>query len=123
MGVSKNARKMSRFLCIVVGLVCSATLLYADVTGIILGTVNDASGAIIPNASVTLRNPYTGLVRSTRTDATGSFQFPLVPIGDGFVVEVTVPHFQTFYQSEIKLLVNQSYFLDIHLAPGAETQT
>ena len=92
--------------------------LLADVTGTILGTVVDSSAAVVVGASVTLRNPDTGYIHSVKTDATGSFQFLSVPIGEGFVVEVEKPGFEKMFQSDIKLLVNQSYRVDFHLQVG-----
>ncbi|MEW5979738.1 MAG: carboxypeptidase regulatory-like domain-containing protein [Acidobacteriota bacterium] len=94
----------------------------ADVTGTILGTVTDPSGAVVPKATVTLRNPNIGFVRTVQTDATGSFEFLSVPVGDGFVAEVSAPGFQKSVQSEIKLLVNQSYRVEFHLQLGEPTE-
>ncbi len=58
-------------------------LLRADIAGKILGTVTDPSGATVPRANVTLRNSSTGLNRTLQTDASGCYEFLLVPIGDG----------------------------------------
>jgi len=60
----------------------------ADITGKIIGTVVDPTGAVIPGAKVTLRNPSTGLMRTTQTDTTGSYEFLLVPVGENYAVEV-----------------------------------
>ena len=57
-------RKLCTATCVAVGLLLSAAFLRAAVTGTILGTVTDPSGAAIPGAQITLRNPNTGLVRS-----------------------------------------------------------
>lgn len=43
------------------------------------GTVIDPSGAVVPNATVTIRNPVSGFERSATTDAAGSFNLPNVP--------------------------------------------
>ena len=96
--------------------------LWADVTGTVLGTVSDPSGAAIPGAAVTLQNPNSGFLRSVKADATGSFEFLSVPVGDGYVVEVAATGFEKGVQKGIKLLVNQSYRLDVHLHVGAMTQ-
>ena len=97
--------------------------LLADVTGAIQGRVIDPSGAAVPNATVTLRNPDTGLNRTATTDVTGSFEFLAVPVGENYVVEVEVSGFRKSEQSGIKLLVNQRYRADFRLVVGALTQT
>ena len=60
----------------------------ADVTGAILGTVTDPTGAVIVAAHVALRNQNTGLNRSAATDQNGNYQFLQVPVGQDYVVEV-----------------------------------
>src|ERR1700677_861623 len=47
--------------------------------GTITGTVTDASGAVIPGATVTLQNPVSGLSRTAKTDASGRYQFTNLP--------------------------------------------
>jgi len=97
-------------------------VLLGDITGTILGTVTDPSGAAIPGAEVTLRNPNTGYLHSLESDSTGSFVFLSVPVGDGYVIEVSAKGFEKSVQSGIKLLVNQSYRVDMLLQVGSVTQ-
>ena len=49
--------------------------------GSIEGTVTDESGAVLPGATVTVRNQATGVVRETTTDGSGVFRAPLLPVG------------------------------------------
>jgi hypothetical protein len=60
----------------------------ADVTGTITGNITDASGAVLPGASVTLRNANTGLDRTIVTGSDGRYEFLAVPVGDGYSVDV-----------------------------------
>src|ERR1700739_1420048 len=49
-------------------------------SGTIVGTVTDASGAVIPGATVSIENPVSGLVRTLTTDTSGQYQFTNVPL-------------------------------------------
>ncbi len=62
--------------------------------GTILGTVTDASGAVVSGAQVTVRNANTGLERITLTSADGSYSVPELPIGS-YDVTVKQKAFQT----------------------------
>ena len=48
-------------------------------SGTVTGTVTDQTGAAIPGAAITLRNPISGYSRTSATDATGQYQFFNVP--------------------------------------------
>lgn len=50
-------------------------------TGTLLGTVVDPSQAIVPGATVTLRNTETGKITTAKTDKDGVFQFPSTLVG------------------------------------------
>src|SRR5260370_38186893 len=47
--------------------------------GTIYGTVTDATGAIVPNATVKIENPVSGYTRTTTSDSEGRFQFTNLP--------------------------------------------
>jgi hypothetical protein len=94
----------------------------ADVFGSIWGTVRDASGAVVPQASVMLYNLSTGLKRQVFTQSTGEFEFLDVPVGRGYAVEVQAAGFQKFTQSDMDLLVNQRFRVDVNLVIGTASQ-
>src|SRR3990170_2238439 len=58
------------------------------VSGTLRGTVTDANGAVVPNASVTVRNTETGLERTVVTSDEGLYNIPFLPIGK-YEVEAT----------------------------------
>jgi hypothetical protein len=60
----------------------------------VTGTVTDVSGAVVPNASVELREVSTAKARNAKTDATGQFSLPGLHAGD-YKVQVAVPGFTT----------------------------
>ena len=116
-------RWFCRFLACAAAMMVLPCALLADVTGTILGTVIDPSGGAVPGAEVTLRNPNTGLMHTMKTDPTGSFEFLLVPVGDGYIVEGSAGGFEKTVQSGINLRVNQSYRVDLQLKVGAVTES
>ena len=62
----------------------------AQVTaGTILGTVADSSGAVIPGATVQLRNVETGITRTVTTDAAGRYRAPQLGLGTYEVTRVS----------------------------------
>ncbi|MBI4463927.1 MAG: carboxypeptidase regulatory-like domain-containing protein, partial [Acidobacteria bacterium] len=58
-------------------------------TGTILGVVKDATGGVIPGASVTITATDTGMMRTGMTGADGAYRFPALPVGN---YEVRVEH-------------------------------
>jgi hypothetical protein len=53
----------------------------AAINGQIEGTVTDPSGAVVPGASITIENVNTGFKRELKTDNSGFFRFPVLPLG------------------------------------------
>ena len=52
-----------------------------EVTAGIYGTVQDATGAVVPNAAISLHNVNTGRNYQTLSDSSGNFALTLIPIG------------------------------------------
>jgi Carboxypeptidase regulatory-like domain len=62
--------------------------------GGITGTVTDESGAVVPNATVTIAGDQTKLTRTQQTTGTGSYDFVNLPIGN-YTITFTHDGFQT----------------------------
>jgi hypothetical protein len=92
------------------------------VTGSMLGTVTDASGASVPSAKVTITEVNTGISRSMDTNASGYFSFPTLEPG---VYRVTIEKsgFRKEVKERVELLVNTTVRADTVLQPGAITET
>src|SRR5579864_7559813 len=93
----------------------------AEVTATISGMVNDATGAVVPKATVTLTNTGTNVSRTTLTDSGGSYLFTLVPIGT-YRLSVEQTGFRKYVRDGIVLNVNQNAKLDVALQVGASDQ-
>jgi hypothetical protein len=85
--------------------------------GTILGTATDPSGAVLPGASVTVKNVATGLARTTETSADGSYSLPELPIGT-YTVTVTIAGFQTFQVNGVEVDVSGERRVDAAMKTG-----
>ncbi len=85
--------------------------------GTVLGTVTDASGAVVPGAKVAVKNTGTGLERITETSADGSYSLPELPIGT-YTVTVTQAGFQTFVATGVTVDVASERRIDAALKTG-----
>jgi hypothetical protein len=89
-----------------------------EITATITGIVKDQSGAIVPGATVTVRNVGTNVSNMMMTDQSGVYVFPLLPPGD-YEVTVELTGFRKFVRSGLELHVNDRLRVDATLQPGA----
>jgi len=88
------------------------------VTGTILGTITDSSGAVMPGTTVTLRNTGTGLTRTVTTDAAGEYTVPSLPTGK-YTVTAELSGFKTVSVPNVDLGVDQHVRINVRLEVGA----
>src|SRR6202171_1322640 len=69
-------------LCVLAGLLATGVAFGQADQGAITGLVQDASGAVVPNAQVTLTNVDNGLELQAQTDSSGNYVFSPVKIGN-----------------------------------------
>src|SRR5437867_4639614 len=111
---------------LIVAIFCSVTffispLLYGQANGSFLGTVSDKTGSVISGAEVTVTSQGTGLSRETKTDDTGHYLTPLLPVGN-YTIRVNSQGFKTVEQTDIRLQVNEQREVDFTLVPGSVTE-
>ncbi|HTQ56063.1 MAG TPA: carboxypeptidase regulatory-like domain-containing protein [Bryobacteraceae bacterium] len=111
-----KTRFLATSICALVFL--AAPLLYGQATGIISGTVTDASGSAIAGAKVTITAPALGLTRNSNTDESGHYLVPLLPVAF-YTVHVEFAGFQAGEQKDIRLQVDEHREVDFRLAPAA----
>ena len=75
--------------------------------GSLTGLVQDATGAVVPNAKVTLLNTDQGLSVVTNTDSGGVYTFSPVRIGN-YTVSATAPGFSVTTQQNVIVAVSQN---------------
>lgn len=122
--VRQRACKVWMFLFFFfVGLLAATQMLWSQaLTGDILGTVRDASGAVVPAAKVTLTQVDTGIARVSMTDANGNYIFAELKPAD-YRLEVSKEGFETVTVRGIELRVTQRPRIDVILKVGSVSQT
>jgi Carboxypeptidase regulatory-like domain len=91
------------------------------VTGTLLGTVVDPTGAVVPNANVTLTNEGTAVINKTTSGQQGFYTFPNLNPGQ-YSVTVESAGFRTEISRHNVVLVEQSTRVDLTLSPGTVSQ-
>jgi hypothetical protein len=86
--------------------------------GNIVGTVTDPSGAVVPNASVTVKNIDTGIVRSLTTDSAGIYTASFL-IPGRYEVIIAAPSFGTLDRKNLQLTVGQILTIDAKLTTSS----
>src|SRR5437016_5784877 len=89
--------------------------------GTILGTVSDQTGAVVPEAKVTITSAATGITRDATTDKKGFYEVVSLPIG-GYTVAVDKSGFTKQITDAKTLLINQNLRVDFTLAVGTSTE-
>ncbi len=88
----------------------------------ITGTVTDTTGAVVPDAQVTLLNTDQGISVQSRTNSTGGYTFSPVRIGH-YTVTVVAKGFATTTQTNLTVLVATPLTVNVTLKPGAASET
>src|SRR5579872_7189114 len=96
------------------GILLVVTPALSQITAGIRGNVVDESGALVPQAHVTLTNLGTNDAKTATTDASGIYSFTLMPVGS-YSLTVEAQGFKSFKQSDITLTVNQVVGLNVTL--------
>jgi hypothetical protein len=107
-------------LAAVLVLALAPTLCLAQEASIV-GTVSDSSGAVIPGASVTIRNEAKGVIRNLTANDAGAYVAASLPIGT-YTVTASAPGFQTLVRTGILLQVGGIRRVDMALQVGQVTQ-
>lgn len=114
--LSSGAPLMAAFFV----LACAPVLLGQRGRASISGTITDTTGAVIPNATVTVTNTDNGFTVSTSTSDIGSYVLPLLPVGT-YTVRVRKEGFKTEEQEGIVLTADQAASVNLRLPVGAVT--
>ena len=98
-----------------------ATPAQAQDTATIVGTVLDASGAVVPGAKVSVSNPDRGFLRTVESGSSGEYTAARIPIGE-YVITAEATGFQKLVRSGISLSPGQTQRIDLTLTVGQLAQ-
>jgi hypothetical protein len=95
---------------------------WAQDNATINGTVQDSSGALVPNSQITLTNPATGQVREAVSNAAGAYRFANVGVGT-YALAATAQGFQKYTKTDIVVNVAATLEENIALSVGSQSQS
>src|SRR3972149_3732524 len=102
--------------------IACTSVVWAQSTAQISGTVTDQSGAILPGVEVTATQTDTGIARSTVTNETGIYVLPNLAVGP-YRLEAGLPGFRTYARTGIVLQVGASPVINVVLEVGQVSET
>ena len=110
-------------LAAIVAILAPTTTAFAQFdTASVLGTVRDSTGAVVPGATVTLKNVSTGIVANTVSDDKGDYQFQNVRIGS-YTVRAELQGFSAAEAEDVQVTVNARLRVDLALKVGNVGET
>ncbi len=108
----QNLWRALLFVCLL-----DCTLFAAGPSGVIVGTVTDPSGAVVPKTRITVRNQETNVTREVETNEDGDYSVPLLP-PSLYQVAAEKPGFRRSVYSDVNLNVDQTARADFSLQVG-----
>ena len=115
--------QMTRYGITIAALLLFAVGAWAQVTTANLsGTVQDASGAVVPGAAVTLTNDDTGLTYDAESGPAGGFSFNVLPTGT-YTLSIQTPGFKAYRATGITLVASANVRQIHSLEVGQVTET
>ncbi|MDE3180617.1 MAG: TonB-dependent receptor, partial [Acidobacteriota bacterium] len=110
-------------IALIVSLVSVAGNLKAQTaTGLITGVVTDASGAVIPQVAVTIKNQGTGMTWSATTSSAGKYTVTALPVGV-YTITASRQGFRSAVRADLNLSVGETARADFKLTVGSVSQT
>ena len=101
------------------GLICLLTpFLHGQSTSSFSGTVTDNAGAVLAGANVKITSQGTGLTREAKTDDSGHYIVPLLPVSF-YSIRVEAQGFAPVEQKDLRLQVDEQRELNFTLRPAS----
>src|SRR5438874_4515815 len=106
------------FVCLLLGLPAAAQF---D-TGTVSGSITDSSGAVVPNATVTVTNVQTGFKKTLQSDGGGNYTASALPFGD-YIVTASASNFAEAKSQQFVLNVGATVHVNLTMNVAAAAQT
>ncbi len=117
-----KTRKFSFILLLIAACVfMTGRVAFGQSTATLQGTVTDQKGAVVPNATITVRNQATSIERTAQTDSSGNYQVAALPVGTYSVV-VQAQGFKSDAVSDLNVEVARTLVKDFQLEVGSLEQ-
>src|ERR1700743_3473777 len=115
-----KAKKFFERIVILLGLLIAigsakAIAQYED--GSLIGTIHDASGAVVPNASITVTNVNTGIVMKVVSNGSGDYEVPSLHVGV-YSIKADATGFASAEAKNINIAVATRQHIDLTLSIG-----
>jgi len=120
-----NERRITLYMSLTLLILSAAVPLLRGQTatsGLVRGTVTDATGGVVPGATVELAEVSTGFVQKQVTNEVGQYIFPNVKPGD-YNLTITAAGFRAFRVERLRVEVTKSYQQDARLELGEVSET
>jgi len=122
---SKNSLRSSFALLCVACLVAATNpdvALSQTSIATLTGIVQDSTGGVVPEVTVSITNTDRNTTQSTRTNEAGTYVLPALNPGN-YSIDAELPGFKRFVREGVFIQVNQVARIDIHLDPGSIEET
>ena len=117
-----HLKSMISAVLLCIGLIFTGHAVAQTITGSIYGTVADSSGAVVPDASITVTNVGTNEEHTTKSNGAGQYIFPVLSPGNYQVSSVASGFNQTI-QNDVRLSANQNVNVSFAMKIGEATTT
>jgi len=121
-GSAPSGPRVLFWLVTILFLLCPVVSRAQQLTATLTGTVTDSSGAVIPNANITVTQTSTNAARTVQSDASGNYSVTSLQAGT-YTVSVSSSGFEMYLAKNVVLNVAEKRGLNIQLKAGATSTT
>jgi Carboxypeptidase regulatory-like domain/TonB dependent receptor len=114
--LSQQLRLLASFLSLL--LLFTSAAFAQLTTADILGTVTDATGAVVPNATIVLTNTGTNEKRTSTSNGSGDYSFNILPVGH-YSISIKAAGFQAQVVKDLSVEAGDRARNDVHLLTGS----
>ena len=113
----------SIMISLILSVFMTGSVIAQEITGTIVGTVQDGSGAVVAGATVTIMDSEKSdlVVRTITTNDDGAYNAPNIPSGT-YKVSFEAPNFKKTVKTDVKLSIGDRRTVDAALEAGAITE-